>query len=53
MTDVEKMQAILYRLSQIPLQERKCLEVTAEEALRKCESAAELDFYYNKLVKGE
>lgn len=50
MTPIEKMQAVLNRLSRIPLQERKCLEIPAEVALAKCKSEAEVDFYYRKLV---
>ena len=50
MTELEKMQAILNRLAKIPMQQCKTLQVSAEEALAKCESRAELDFYYRKLV---
>lgn len=50
MKPIEKMQAILARLSMIPLQERKCINLSAEEALTKVNSLEELDFYYRKLV---
>jgi len=52
MTALEKMQAILNRLSQIPFQERKMLAISPEEALAKVKSKEELEFYYNKIVKG-
>ena len=52
MNAVEKMQAVLNTLSKIPLQERKCLEISAEEAVKKV-SKEELEFFYIKLVKGE
>ena len=51
MKPIDKMQAILNRLSQIPLQEYKIMRLSAEEALAKVSSEEELDFYYNKLVK--
>lgn len=51
MSDLEKMQAILNKLSQIPLQQTKCLSIEASEALAKCTSRQELDFYYNALCK--
>ena len=50
MCDLEKMQAILNQLAQIPLQQTKCLNIEASEALAKCKSRKELDFYYNRLV---
>lgn len=51
MTPIEKMQAVLNVLAQIPFQERKCVEIPAEEALAKVKSEEELDFYYEKLVR--
>lgn len=51
MSKKEKLLAVLYRLSQIPLQQCKVLDVDINEALAKI-SDEELDFYYNKLVKG-
>lgn len=53
MSDLEKMQAILNQLAQIPLQQTKCLNIDASEALAKCTSRKELDFYYNALCKRE
>ena len=51
MTKKNKLLAVLWKLSRIPLQERRGLDIDIEEALAQI-SDEELDFYYNKLVKG-
>lgn len=45
-----KLLAVLHRLSQIPLQQCKVLEVDISKALA-LTSDEELDFYYDKLVR--
>lgn len=51
MDNFMKMEAILGKLSQIPLQSIKLRTVSVHEALAKISSQEELDFYYNKLVE--
>lgn len=51
MSRKDKLLAVLWKLSRIPLQERKVLDIDIDEALAEI-SDEELDFYYNKLVKG-
>lgn len=51
MAKKNKLLAVLLKLSRIPLQERKVLDIDIDEALAQI-SDEELDFYYNKLVKG-
>lgn len=51
MSRKDKLLAVLWKLSRIPLQERKVLDIDIDEALAQI-SDEELDFYYNKLVKG-
>jgi hypothetical protein len=51
MTKKNKLLAVIWKLSRIPLQERRVLDIDIDEALAKI-SDEELEFYYNKLVKG-
>ena len=51
-TDVEKMQAILLKLSRIKNYGVKCMGIAPEEAV-KTVTPAELDFFYYRLVKGK
>lgn len=50
MSKKEKLLAVLHRLSQIPLQQCKVLDVDISKALALM-SDEEIDFYYVKLVK--
>lgn len=51
MTKRNKLLAVLWKLSRIHNQERRVLDIDIDEALAQI-SDEELDFYYNKLVKG-
>jgi hypothetical protein len=51
MTKIQKMQAILWKLSRIQGQERKIVEIDIEEAIART-SDEMLDLFYQKLVKG-
>ena len=51
MTKKTKLIAVIWKLSRIPLQVRRVLDIDIDEALAKT-SDEELDFYYYKLVKG-
>jgi hypothetical protein len=50
MSKKEKLLAVLHRLSQIPLQQCKVLEIDISKALAQT-SDEEIDFYFKKLVK--
>lgn len=51
MTKKNKLIAVLWKLSRIHNQDRRVLDIDINEALAQI-SDEELEFYYNKLVKG-
>ena len=51
MSKKEKLLAVLWKLSRIHNQERRVIDIDIDEALARIIDE-ELEFYYNKLVKG-